>query len=152
MGVIKKQTIKGSAYSYLGFGIGFFFTIFSTKLFTTEQIGLMSILVAISALYSQFSTLGFTKVTERLFPYFRNSNNNHNGFLFLCLAIGMIGFILSVVIFFLIKPALIQSNIKQSPLLVEYIWYLVPLIFFRMFFLMLDTYNKMLFDATTGSI
>ena len=152
MGVIIRQTIKGSIYSYIGLTIGFFFTIISTKLFTTEQIGLTAILVAVSAMYSQFATLGFTKVIERLFPYFRDKDKNHNGFLFLTLAVGMIGFVISVGIFLILKSHIIESNIKKSPLLVEYIWYLVPLIFFRMLFLMLDTYNKMLFDATTGSI
>lgn len=152
MGVIKRQTIKGSIYSYLGIAIGFFFTIISIKLFSPEQIGLTAILVAVSALYSQFATLGFTKVIERLFPYFRDKDKNHNGFLFLSVVVGMIGFVISVVTFFLLKPHIIENNLQKSPLLVEYIWYLVPLIFFRTIFLMLDTYNKMLFDATTGSI
>ena len=152
MGVIKKQTIKGSVYSYLGVAIGFFYTIISLKLLSTEQIGLTTILVAISGIYSQFSTLGFTKVIERLFPYFRDKDKNHNGFVFLTIFVGMIGFAISLITFFILKPHIIESNIEKSPLLVEYIWYLVPLIFFRMFFLMLDSYNKMLFDATTGSI
>ncbi len=152
MGIIKRQTIKGSVYSYLGVAIGFLFTISSIKLLTTEQIGLTAILVAVSALYSQFATLGFTKVIERLFPYFRDKDKKHNGFLFLMVAVGMTGFCISLVTFFLLKPYIIESNLQKAPLLVEYIWYLIPLIFFRMFFLMLDSYNKMLFDATTGSI
>ena len=152
MGIIKRQTIKGSIYSYLGLGIGFFFTIISTKLFTPEQIGLIAILGAVSAMYSQFATLGFTKVIERLFPYFRDKDKNHNGFLFLTIAVATIGITISVITFLLLKPRIIENNLEKSPLLVKYIWYLVPLIFFRTFFLMLDTYNKMLFDATTGSI
>src|SRR5664279_470270 len=152
MGVIKRQTIKGSVYSYLGVAVGFIYTILSIKLLSSEQIGLTAILVAVSALYSQFSTLGFTKVIERLFPYFRDKDNNHNGFLFLTLAVGMTGFAVSLITFFILKPYIIESNQEKSPLLVQYIWYLIPLIFFRMFSVMLDTYNKMLFDATTGSI
>jgi len=152
MGVIKKQTIKGSIYSYLGIAIGFLYTILSTRLLTKEQIGLTGILVAYSAIYSQFSTLGFTKVTERLFPYFRDKDKNHHGFVFLTLSVGLIGFIISLISFFILKPTFIESNLEKSPLLVKYIWYLVPLIFFRMLTVMLDTYNKMLYDATTGSI
>ncbi|MBW8325897.1 MAG: polysaccharide biosynthesis C-terminal domain-containing protein [Prolixibacteraceae bacterium] len=152
MGVIKRQTIKGSIYSYMGVALGFLYTILSIKLLSSEQIGLTAILVAVSAIYLQFSTLGFTKVIERLFPYFRNKDHNHNGFLFLTLAVGMAGFALSLITFFLLKPYIIESNQVKSPLLVQYIWYLIPLIFFRMFSVMLDTYNKMLFDATTGSI
>jgi len=152
MGVIKRQTIKGSIYSYLGVGIGFLVTIISIKLLTTAQIGLTAIFVAVSGIYSQFSTLGFTKVIERLFPYFRDEENKHNGFVFLTLIVGLIGFLVSLVSFFFLKSYIINNYQSKSPLLVEYVWFIVPLIFFRMYALMLDTYNKMLFDATTGTI
>lgn len=152
MGVIKKQTIKGSIYSYLGVAVGFLVTIISVKLLTTAQIGLTGILVAVSGIYSQFSTLGFTKVIERLFPYFRDEKNKHNGFLFLTIVIGLAGFALSLISFFILKPWIIEHYQTKSPLLIKYVWYLVPLIFFRMFSVMLDTYNKMLFDATTGTL
>ena len=152
MGVIKRQTIRGSVYSYLGVVVGFFTTaLIMPKLMSEEEIGLTAILVAVSGLYSQFSTLGFTKVTERLFPYFRDKDKNHNGFVFISIAVGMVGFIISLASFFILKPYIIESNLEKSPLLIKYIYYLIPLIFFRMFFLILDSYNKMLFDATTGT-
>jgi len=152
MGVIKRQTIRGSVYSYLGVAIGLLYTILSVKLLTPEQIGLFAILGAVSAIYSQFATLGFTKVIERLFPYFRDKDKKHNGFLFLTVAVGMVGFTISLITFFILKPWIIERYQADSSLFVKYIWYLIPLIFFRMFSVMFDTYNKMLFDATTGSI
>lgn len=152
MGVIKRQTIKGSIFSYLGVIVGFFTLLFIVpKVLSTEQLGLTTILVAVSAVYSQFSTLGFSNVIARMFPYFRDRDKHNNGFVFLCIAVGLIGFAISLISFFLLKPYIIESNLEKSPLLVEFIWYLVPLIFFRMFFLLLDTYNKMLFDSTTGT-
>jgi O-antigen/teichoic acid export membrane protein len=152
MGVIKRQTIRGSVYSYLGVVVGFFTTaLIMPELMSDAQIGLINVLVAVSALYSQFSTLGFTNVTARLFSYFRDKDRNHNGFVFLAVTVGMIGFVISLVSFFILKPYIVERNIDDSPLLVQYIYYLIPLIFFRMFFLLLDTYNKMLFDATTGT-
>jgi len=152
MGVIKRQTIRGSVYSYLGVLVGFFTTaLIMPRLMSQEQIGLTAIFVAVSGLYSQFSTLGFTKVIERLFPYFRDADKNHNGFVFLSVAVGLVGFAISLISFFVLKPYIIESNLEKSPLLVKYIYYLIPLIFFRMFFLILDSYNKMLFDATTGT-
>ncbi len=152
MGVIKRQTIKGSIYSYLGVAVGFFTTaLIMPRLMSQEQIGLTAILVAVSGLYSQFSTLGFTKVIERLFPYFRTKDQSHHGFVFITMVVGIVGFMISLASFFILKPYIIESNIHKSPLLVEYIFFLIPLIFFRMFFLILDTYNKMLFDSTTGT-
>lgn len=151
MGVIKKQTIKGSIYSYLSVFVGFLATgLIGPNILSTEQVGVVGILAIISAVYSQFSSLGFTKVTERLFPYFRDKEKNHNGFVYLTVLVGLIGFAISFLSFLILKPYIISSNIEKSPLLVEYIWLLVPLIFFRMFFLLLDSYNKMLLDATTG--
>ena len=153
MGIIQRQTIKGSVYSYLGIVVGFFNTaLIMPLLLSTEEIGLVSILVAISAIYAQFSTLGFGTVTTRLFPYFRNIDKNHNGFAFLTVSVGFVGFILALACFFILKPYLIENNVDKSPLLVQYIWFLVPLIFFRSFFLLLDNYNKVLYDATTGTL
>lgn len=152
MGVIKRQTIRGSVYSYLGVVVGFFTTgLIMPQLMSEAQIGLINVLVAVSALYAQFSTLGFTNVTARLFSYFRDKDKNNNGFVFLAVAVGMIGFTISLISFFILKPTIVESNLEKSPLLVQYIYFLIPLIFFRMFFLILDTYNKMLFDATTGT-
>jgi O-antigen/teichoic acid export membrane protein len=152
MGVIKRQTIKGSAYSYMGIAVGFLTTaLIVPKLLSPDQFGLINVLVAVSALYAQFSTLGFTNVTARLFSYFRDKDKNHNGFVFLSIVVGMLGFTIALVSFFILKPYIVESNLEKSPLLVQYIYYLIPLIFFRMFFLILDTYNKMLFDATTGT-
>lgn len=152
MGVIKRQTITGSIYSYLGVVIGFLTILFIIpRSLSSQQYGLTTILVAVSGLYSQFSTLGFTNVTARLFSYFRDRDKNHNGFAFLSVAVGLIGFTISLISFFILKPYIVENNLEKSPLLVQYIYYLIPLIFFRMFFLILDTYNKMLFDATTGT-
>jgi O-antigen/teichoic acid export membrane protein len=152
MGVIKRQTIRGSVYSYLGVIVGFFTTgLIMPKLMSEEQIGLVNILIAVSALYAQFSTLGFTNVTSRMFSFFRDKDKNNNGFLFLAIMVGILGFVVAIISFFMLKPYIVESNIDKSPLLVRYIYFLIPLIFFRMFFLILDTYNKMLYDATTGT-
>ncbi|MGQ8337274.1 lipopolysaccharide biosynthesis protein [Sunxiuqinia sp. A32] len=153
MGIIQKQTIKGSVYSYLGVAVGFLNSaLIMPMLLSTEEYGLINILVAISAIYAQFSSLGFATVTIRLFPYFRNADKNHNGYAFITVMVGTIGFLLALAFFFILKPYLIENNIEKSPLLVEYIWFLVPLIFFRSFFLLLDNYNKVMYDATTGTL
>ena len=152
MGIIQSQTIKGSVYSYLGIIVGFLNTaLIMPILFSTEEIGLVNILVAISFVYAQFSTLGFGAVTTRLFSYFRSIDKNHHGFAFLIIVVALTGFILALTCFFILKPHLIENNMEKSPLLVEYIWFLIPLIFFRSFFLFLDNYNKVLYDATTGT-
>ena len=87
MGIVSRQTIKGSIYSYLGAFIGFVnVALLMPRLFATDQIGLVNILVALSTIFGQLGTLGMVNVTIRQFPYFRDEKNNHNGFLFFALA------------------------------------------------------------------
>ncbi len=152
MGIIIKQSIKGSIWSYLGVLIGFLTTsyLFPNYL-TTDTIGLFSVLVAYSSLFGQFSLLGTNGVTSRLFPHFRDNNGNHHGFLFLTLIFMSIGFSLFILLYAIFSPALIESNLEKSGLFSQYIYLLVPMTFFIMIFNLLDTYNKVLYDAVFGT-
>jgi O-antigen/teichoic acid export membrane protein len=152
MGIIIKQSIKGAFWSYLGIVIGYINVgIIMPQFFDTAQIGLVNLFASVSLIFAQFGTLGFTSVINRLFPVFRNHRNRHNGFLFLAMVTGIIGFALCLGGFFILKPWITETNAEKSPLLVEYLWLLMPLVLMRVFFTLLDNYNKMLYDAVTGT-
>ncbi len=139
-------------YSYIGVGIGYLNAILlMPHFFSIEQVGLTQILLSISAVFSLTGTLGFNGVINRVFSQFRSAKNKHNGFPFLLLAVGLLGFLIILIAFFVLKPTITENNIEKSPLLVEYLFLLVPLILFRLFFSLLDGYNKNLFDAVTGT-
>ena len=151
MGIIYRQTIKGTIYIYLGAILGFInIAVLMQYFLVPNEIGLINLLIAISVIFAQFSTLGFNEVTTRLFSYFRNNEAKHNGFLFLAVSTAFIGFILVLIIFIFLKPFLISRNIEKSPLFVEYILLLVPLFFFNLFFNLFDNYNKVLYNSTLG--
>ncbi len=151
MGTIARQTIKGSIYSYIGAIIGFVnVVLLMPHIFSTAEVGLTNILISISAIFGQLGTLGFNKVTARLFPYFRNKENTHNSYFFLTVLVGLTGFALCVLVYYLIRPYLIKENIESSPLFVEYIYLLLPLIFISIFYMLIDTYNRVLFNASFG--
>ena len=79
MGIIKQQTIKGSIYSYLGVLVGFLtVTILQPYSLAPAQIGLITLLASLSALFAQFFILGFNG-TARYFPYFRSEEKQHHG-------------------------------------------------------------------------
>ncbi|PKP52784.1 MAG: polysaccharide biosynthesis protein [Bacteroidetes bacterium HGW-Bacteroidetes-1] len=152
MGQIKEQTIKGSVYSYLGVLLGFAISgLLLPNLLTTGENGLIKLLIAYSALFAQFATLGFLHPASRLFSYFRDPKTNHHGFVGLTLLVLLAGFVLSMVAFLLLKPNLIKNSIESSELFVNYIGFLIPLIFFSLLYLMLDTYFKMLFKTIIGT-
>ncbi|NCB08156.1 MAG: hypothetical protein EOM73_08340 [Bacteroidia bacterium] len=61
------------------------------------------------------------------------------------------GFILFLLIFWPMKPWLVETNLEKSTFFTEYIGLLVPLTFFTMLFVQLDYYNKVLYDAVFGT-
>jgi O-antigen/teichoic acid export membrane protein len=151
VGIILRQSIKGTIYTYFGAFLGFINVAVLMQYFLApEEVGLVNLLVAISVIFAQFSSLGFNQVTTRLFSYFRNKGKKHNGFLFLAVSTAMAGYLVMLVIFFLIKPYLISKNAESSPLFVKYILFLIPLIFFYLFFTIFDNYAKVLYNSTIG--
>jgi O-antigen/teichoic acid export membrane protein len=153
MGIIQTQTIKGTIYSYLGVGIGFVITaLLFPRILSTEEIGVLKLLVSFSIIFAQFASLGFLQVINNLFPYFREKESGHNGFLFIALGVSIVGFILSIIGLEFLKPLLIRNNIENSRLFVEYINYLIPLILFTVFFNLFDSYIKALYDAVIGTV
>lgn len=152
MGIIIKQSIKGSIWSYLGVGFGFVTTAYLyPKYLSADTIGLFGLLLAWSVLLAQFSLLGFNGVTSRLFPYFRDKENGHNGFLFIAFIVMAVGFSLFLVFYFIFSPWLVESNAEKSQLFSQYIYLLVPLTFFTLLYFFLENFNRLLYDAVLGT-
>ena len=152
MGIIQKQAIKGTIYSYLGVLIGFITTgLLFPRILTTDENGLLKLLISYSLIFAQFASLGFNSVTTRLFTYFRDHKKSHHGFLFIAFMVGLGGFIIIIIAFFLLKPLIISNSIDKSALFVEYLYYIIPLIFFTLFFSILDNYYKVLYNAVRGT-
>ena len=152
MGIIIRQSIKGTFWSYLGVIVGFVTTAYLfPEYLEPETIGLLGLLLAWSRLFAQFSSLGFNGITSRLFPYFRNKEKGHNGYLFIAFMVMLIGFILFLTAFWFLRPWLIESNSEKSQLFTEYIYLIVPVTFFLLLFNLLDIFNKLLYNAVFGT-
>lgn len=151
MGIIIKQSIKGSIWSYIGVPLGFVTTAYLYPEFLTpEVVGLFGLFMAISAITGQLSGLGFNGVTSRLFPYFRDPDSGHHGFLWLKTMVSLAGFMLFILLYLLLRNDLIEANYEKSRLLADYIYLLIPLTFFTLLFNALDAYNRILYDTVTG--
>jgi O-antigen/teichoic acid export membrane protein len=151
MGIIRKQAIAGTILTYAGVVIGFVTTaLIFPKFLTTEQIGLIGLLVSYSMIFAQISSLGFANTTTFFFPLFRDESRRHRGFLFLIIAVTFAGFLISWLFFLLIKPDIIANSVEKSALFIEYIQYIIPLTFLVAFFNALDQYYKVLYNAMIG--
>lgn len=151
MGIIKKQSIQGTIFAYIGVILGFITTgILFPKVLSTEEVGLTKVLVSISVLFSQFAGLGFNSVTIRNFPFFRDSAKGHHGFLRMALLVNVVGLVLVLAVFFILLPQIVETNTQKSALLVDYIYFVIPLIVFTVFFNILDSYYRALYNAVAG--
>ncbi len=152
MGIIQQQTIKGTFYSYLGVAIGFVTVYyFQTHSLNPEQVGLLTLLTNFSLLFSQFAILGFNG-TARYFPYFRNEEKNHHGYLALACLVSLAGFVLFTLLAFLFKDQLINAKSHENGLFSQYFWFLIPLTFFTLFFSVFDLFARMLYDTISGRV
>ena len=71
MGVIAKQSIRGTIVTYLGIGVGIITTFFVlTRFLTTEEIGLARVLVDAATLFIGLAQLGTNASVIRFYPYF----------------------------------------------------------------------------------
>lgn len=151
MGIVINQSIKGSIWSYLGVIFGFITTSYLYPHYlTTDVVGLLGLLLSWSTLFASISALGFPGVTARIFPYFRNNENGHNGYLFLIFMAVLAGSALFIGLFYLIRPWLISSNLERSFLFTEYVNLLIPLSLFSLLFTQLDTFITVLYDGVYG--
>ncbi|WPP50486.1 lipopolysaccharide biosynthesis protein [Catalinimonas niigatensis] len=152
MGILQRQTIKSTIYIYAGVLIGFVTSaLIYPKFLTESEIGVIGLLVSWSSIFAQLATLGFGGATIKFFPYFRDKNKQHHGFLFLMLLVVLSGFGIFLIIFFLLRSWMIQDAGAAS-LFVNYIDLLIPFTFFSLAFTMLDMYNRALYNASTGSL
>ncbi|MDY3032848.1 MAG: lipopolysaccharide biosynthesis protein [Odoribacter sp.] len=145
MGVIIRQSIKATVFNYIGAFIGFLTTFFIlTKFLQPEVIGLTKVMYEVAALVAGFAQLGTSASAMRFFPYFRNQQNGHNGFFFYLMLMPTIGSVLFIGVFLLLKNWIIDFFIEKSALLVDYFYWLIPLILFLAFGTVVETYANIL--------
>lgn len=151
LGIIEKQTIKGTFYAYLGVLLGFINTgLLLPNIISAAENGLIGLLNSYASIFALIGGLGFNSTIIRLFTYFRNEKNGHNGFVYLMNMITLAGIILSVALYIALYSLIYQENIEQSPLYLEYFYHAIPLLVAYLLFSVFDNYFTVLYNATIG--
>ena len=81
MGVIKRQGIKQSLVNYFAVAVGAISVVFIYPL-DRGTYGLARFIIDGGMFIAPFLMLGFSSVTIRFFPFFKDEERGHNGFLF----------------------------------------------------------------------
>ncbi len=151
MGVVKRQTIKSVVYTYAGTLIGFITVGVLFPLYlTTSEIGVLNLVNRWSMMIMQIGTLGFPAAMVKYFPYFKNKEKKHSGFLFITLFIGFIGFLITSGILFLFNDDIIANEREKSPLFSTYFNYIYLVTFFYLFFYLLDVYSRVIYQSSAA--
>ena len=140
MGIVIRQSIKGTIMNYLGVVVGFITTFFvMTKYLTQEEIGLTRVMADAAILLSGLASLGTNTSALRYYPYFRDRDSRDHGFFGWTLIIPMIGFIIITILFFFFKDVIIDMFSGKSALFVDYIYLVIPMAFFMMYMTVFET-------------
>ena len=140
MGIIARQSIKGTIATYFGVAIGFVTTFFIlTKYLTPEEVGLTRVLVDAATLFSSLALLGTGSSTMRFYPHFKDDSRNQQGLYFWTLIVPFIGFSLFLICFFAFKGWIINTFKDNSSLFVNYVYFTLPMAFFILYMCVFET-------------
>lgn len=145
MGIVVRQSIKGTIMNYLGVAVGFITTFFvMTKYLTQEEIGLTRVMADAALLLSGLAALGTNTSAMRYYPYFKDKKSRDHGFFGWTLIVPAIGFVIFTILFFVFKDFIINKFSDESPLFVDYMYLVIPMAFFMMYMTVFETNANLL--------
>ena len=145
MGIVARQSIKGSIWSYVGAFIGFVNTLFIvTALMDNEVYGLLGVIVEAGTLLGSFSMMGLGSAGFKFFPFFKSDDGRHNGFFFYLLVIPLVGIALFFSLALIFKGPIIGYFSEHAALFVDYFYWIFPLAFFFAYQSVFATYSNVL--------
>ena len=145
MGIVARQSIKGTIATYIGVAVGIVTTFFvQTKYLTTEEIGLVDVLLQSALLFSGLAQLGTNASAIRYYPYFKDEEQRDHGFFGWTLIVPLIGFVAFLGFFFLLQKPIASFFSEKSALFIDYIYYVIPLAFFMLYISVFETNSNLL--------
>lgn len=149
MGIVARQSIKGTIATYIGVAVGIVTTfIIQTKALQPEQIGLIDILLQCSLLFGGLAQLGTNSSAMRYYPFFKDEEHRDHGFFGWTLLVPFVGFAFFLLAFFLLKDPIVAFFTKDSgvgaELFSKYVNFVIPLAFFMLYISVFETNSNLL--------
>jgi O-antigen/teichoic acid export membrane protein len=143
MGVIKRQGSKASLVAYLGVVFGAVNTLWLyPKFLNPEEIGLLSLLTNLALIIAPLAQMGVNGIILKYYPKVKGNEEQLGAFIYLCLLISSLGFLFSMLLLYICRNMLIDNFIDTSPLIVDYLFLLVPFTFIIVGRNMADTFSR----------
>jgi O-antigen/teichoic acid export membrane protein len=153
MGIVQKEALNTTILSYIGLIIGYINKGFLFIVFlSTEQIGLVNLLLAVGLLFAHLSNFGLVNAVWRFFPFFRNEEKDHYGFLKGILIKVILGACIYAIVAYILKPEIIYLYKEKSALFVDYFFWVIPIGLANVMFLIFDMFLRGLNKNTISVI
>ncbi|MCC3159397.1 polysaccharide biosynthesis C-terminal domain-containing protein [Hymenobacter sp. 15J16-1T3B] len=152
MGIVQRQGLRNTVISYFGLGLGFVNTaLLMPRFLAADQVGLTRVLLSLATIYAQLAAFGFASAGIRFFPYFRNRETGHQGFLPLLLGLPMLGFAVISLAYWLGRPLILRAYDADAALLGPYYGWCALLALFTLLYSLQDAYLKGLYHTAFSS-
>lgn len=147
MGLVQKDAFRTTVISYAGILIGYLNKgILFIAILSPLQIGLVNLIVTIGTLFAQLANLGTVFATWRFFPFVKNEEKNHHGFLSLILVITGTGIVLYTLLYVVFRDYIQSGYIEKSPLFIDYYFWTLPIGIAYVIFMVLEIYLRGLYN------
>jgi len=146
MKAIQKDAFRTMLLSYVGIVLGYVNKgVLFLLILSTEQIGLINLLISVGTLFAQFSNFGTVYSTWKFFPFFKNKALKNHGFLSFILLIVSVGVLIcsTLALFFSSEIAILYQT--RSPLFISYYLWVLPIGISLVFYLVLEIYLRSFF-------
>jgi len=146
MGLVQKDALRTTLISSFGLVLGYINKGFLFLLIlSTEQIGVVNLTFSLGVLFAQFSNLGVVYSIWKFFPFFKNKDKAHHGFLSFMLFIALAGALLATLVFLLFRSSIESIYVENSPMFLDYYLWIIPLGLGYLFYLVFEVYLRSLF-------
>lgn len=146
MGIIQKDALRTTIISYVGMVLGYVNKVLLFAIFLSpEEFGLIELIFQLGVLFAQFANLGSTNVTWKFFPYMKNPERKHYGFLSLNVLISLIGILIFSLLYFIFQDNIMHYFEERSSRFLAYYYWVLPVGIFIVLFKLLENYLRALY-------
>ncbi len=128
MGIVQKDAFRTMVISFVGIALGYINKgLLFLIILSTEEIGLLNLLLSLGLLFAQFAGLGNTFTIWKFLPFFKNEDKKHHGFLPFVLVMAFFGILFFTLIYFALGDYIKMYYQTKSKEFNQYYFWVLPI-------------------------
>lgn len=151
MGLVQKDAFRTMVISYVGIVLGYLNKgLLFLALLNSAEIGLITLIVSIGTLFAQLANFGSIFTVWKFFPFFKNEEKKHHGFLPFILLIVTMGILVFTALYIGFREPIQAAYSERSSWFNDYYYWVLPIGIAHVLFLVLESYLRSLYKNTVA--